>query len=109
MDENKPRRRWLSFGIRDLLWAMAVVGLGGGWWVDQTDLRLRLDRATRIIGEMEGARESHWHQLKQAHDAYAYLKRDVEMAEEDARQQRALVTEYHARWKKCQGDSAEDD
>ena len=27
MDENKPRRRWLSFGIRDLLWAMVVVGL----------------------------------------------------------------------------------
>ena len=27
MDENKPRRRWLSFGIRDLLWASVVVGL----------------------------------------------------------------------------------
>jgi len=27
MDENKPRRRWLSFGIRDLLWAMVVMGL----------------------------------------------------------------------------------
>ena len=33
MDENKPRRRWLSFGIRDLLWAMLVVGLGIGWWL----------------------------------------------------------------------------
>jgi len=32
MDENKPRRRWLSFGIRDLLWAMVVVGLVIGWW-----------------------------------------------------------------------------
>ena len=32
MDENKPRRRWLSFGIRDLLWAMVVVGLALGWW-----------------------------------------------------------------------------
>ena len=32
MDENKPRRRWLSFGIRDLLWAMVVVGMGIGWW-----------------------------------------------------------------------------
>jgi hypothetical protein len=28
MDENKSRRRWLSFGIRDLFWAMVVVGLG---------------------------------------------------------------------------------
>lgn len=27
MDENKPRRRWLSFGIRDLLWASVMVGL----------------------------------------------------------------------------------
>ena len=32
MDENKPSRRWLSFGIRDLLWAMVVVGLAVGWW-----------------------------------------------------------------------------
>jgi hypothetical protein len=34
MDENKPRRRWLSFGIRDLLWAMVVVGLVIGWRQD---------------------------------------------------------------------------
>ena len=33
MDENKPRRRWLRFGIRDLLWAMVVVGLLGGWGI----------------------------------------------------------------------------
>jgi hypothetical protein len=31
MDENKPRRCWLSFSIRDLLWAMVVVGLAVGW------------------------------------------------------------------------------
>ena len=24
MDENKPLRRWLSFGVSDLLWAMVV-------------------------------------------------------------------------------------
>jgi len=35
MDENKPRRRWLSFGIRDLLWAMVVVGLVIGWWLER--------------------------------------------------------------------------
>jgi|GEM_PF-1818618 len=32
MDENKPRPRWLSFGIRDLLWAMVVLSLMIGWW-----------------------------------------------------------------------------
>jgi hypothetical protein len=32
MDENKPRRSSLSFGTRDLLWAMVVVGLALGWW-----------------------------------------------------------------------------
>ena len=32
MDENKPRRRWLSFGIRDLLWAMVVLGLVIALW-----------------------------------------------------------------------------
>lgn len=31
MDENKSRRRWLSFGIRDLLWAMALLAMGLGW------------------------------------------------------------------------------
>ncbi len=34
MDENKPRRRWLSFGVRDLLWALVVAGFGVGWWMD---------------------------------------------------------------------------
>ena len=33
MDENKPHRRWLSFGIRDLLWAMVVVGLLLALWL----------------------------------------------------------------------------
>ena len=39
MDENKHRRRWLNFGIRDLLWAMVVVGLGVGWWQDHRESR----------------------------------------------------------------------
>jgi hypothetical protein len=39
MDENKPRRPWLSFGVRDLLWAMVVVGLGLGWWLDRSSLK----------------------------------------------------------------------
>ena len=48
MDENKPRRRWLSFGIRDLLWAMVVVGMGIGWWAE-----FRNDRArAKLIEEV---------------------------------------------------------
>ena len=43
MDENKPRRRWLSFGIRDLLWAMVVVGLAVGWWQEHRKQRQDLD------------------------------------------------------------------
>jgi len=43
MDENKPRRRWLSFGIRDLLWAMVVVGLLIGWWRSNHSLKWQLE------------------------------------------------------------------
>ena len=32
MDENKPRRRWLSFGMRDLLWLFIVVALCLALW-----------------------------------------------------------------------------
>jgi hypothetical protein len=56
MDEKKPRRRWLSFGIRDLLWAMVVAGLllalgqqRAMWWdamLDYNDERLK-----RVIAE----------------------------------------------------------
>jgi len=34
MDENKTRRHWLSFGIRDLLWAMVVVAVALGWYLE---------------------------------------------------------------------------
>jgi len=43
MDENTPRRRWLNFGIRDLLWAMVVVGLLVGWWRSNDSLRWQLE------------------------------------------------------------------
>ena len=48
MDENKPRRRWLSFGIRDLLWAMVVVGLGIGWWADRQKLNRYRDALLKL-------------------------------------------------------------
>jgi hypothetical protein len=31
-------RRWLTFGIRDLLWAIVVLGLVVAWWVDRRQL-----------------------------------------------------------------------
>jgi hypothetical protein len=48
MDENKPRRRWLSFGTRDLLWAMVVMGMLAAWWhnsyiTESRLLRRRMD------------------------------------------------------------------
>jgi hypothetical protein len=33
---------YLRFGIRDLLWAMALLGMGIGWWVDRRDTGERL-------------------------------------------------------------------
>jgi hypothetical protein len=31
----------LRFGIRDLLWAMVVVGMGLGWWSEHRKLQAR--------------------------------------------------------------------
>jgi hypothetical protein len=45
MDENKPNCRWLRFGIRDLLWAMMVVGLLIGWSIDRSRLTTYRDKA----------------------------------------------------------------
>jgi hypothetical protein len=58
MDENKPRR-WLSFGIRDLLWAMVVVGMGIGWWMDRSRLSDGLEALIQHIYTTEG-RYAHW-------------------------------------------------
>ena len=55
MDENKPRRRWLSFGIRDLLWAMALVGMGLGWWAEYRYDRGRAAALEAIAQEIEFA------------------------------------------------------
>jgi hypothetical protein len=40
MDENKRPRSWLTFRVRDLLWAMIALGTAIGWW-----LEYRFDRA----------------------------------------------------------------
>jgi hypothetical protein len=42
MDENKPRRHWLRFGVRDLLWVMVLVAITSDWWVVRWELWWRL-------------------------------------------------------------------
>jgi hypothetical protein len=53
MEENKPRRRWLSFGIRDLLWAMLVVGLAAGLIKSQRDSDKDLPHYGKGAGPVE--------------------------------------------------------
>jgi hypothetical protein len=49
MDENKPRRRWLRFGIRDLLWAMALLAMALAWWVDRSELKAKSERYMGVL------------------------------------------------------------
>jgi hypothetical protein len=37
----------LRFTIRDLLWLMALVAMGFGWWVDRTKLAIHDEQASR--------------------------------------------------------------
>ena len=96
---------YLRFGIRDLLWAMVVVGLAFGWSLDHNELRRKLGRATYTSGD----REMHRLQLKLAQEAQAHLEKQVKGLGEYARQQEANAREYHVLLKKCEADSAEDD
>jgi type II secretory pathway component GspD/PulD (secretin) len=38
MSETKPKRRWFSFSIRDLLLLTVIVALSVGWWLDHRKL-----------------------------------------------------------------------
>ena len=38
MTETKPKRRWFTFSIRDLLWLTAIVGLMTAFWADHRQL-----------------------------------------------------------------------
>jgi hypothetical protein len=38
MTETKPKRRWLSFSIRDLLLLTVIAALAFGWWFDHRKL-----------------------------------------------------------------------
>ena len=51
MDENKPARRsHLRYGIRDLLWAMVVVGLAVGWWQSHRQIQTWKGNAESVAG-----------------------------------------------------------
>lgn len=43
MDQNTPPRRWLSFGIRDLFWAIALVGTLLAWTLHHRELKQELN------------------------------------------------------------------
>lgn len=51
----------LRLGIRDLLWAMALIGMGLAWWVDHSNLAERayyLDwKAYQLLRHASGADE----------------------------------------------------
>ena len=47
-----PRRRLLSFRLRDLLWLTAVIALGLGWWLDHRKLQAKVDATTDVQGHV---------------------------------------------------------
>jgi Bacterial type II/III secretion system short domain len=38
MTETKPKRRWFSFSIRDVMLVTVIVALAIGWWLDHRKL-----------------------------------------------------------------------
>ena len=57
MTETKPKRRWFTFSIRDLLWLTLVVALAIGWWINFRDYRAAVDREAGIHDELTALRE----------------------------------------------------
>jgi len=45
MTETNPKRRWFRFTIRDLLWLIALVGMGLGWRLDHRQIAKQRDKA----------------------------------------------------------------
>jgi hypothetical protein len=85
MDENTPRRHYLRFGIRDLLWAMVVVSVLAGWWWDPLGRRdevvlarkerdLRRFQLQRLIAELNEA-DPNWYTKLRAETQGYYLQR----------------------------------
>jgi hypothetical protein len=64
MDENKLRRRWLRFGIRDFLWAIALLAIGLAWWLDhhqQATAKATWElRARQLAGYLKRGLPPHW-------------------------------------------------
>ncbi len=48
--DEKPRRRWLAFSLRELLLFTAIAGLAVGWYLDHS--RLVHSEAFRVGGEI---------------------------------------------------------
>jgi hypothetical protein len=45
----------MKFNIRDLLWAMLVVGLAIGWWIDRRQIESRADKLQARVHQLEAA------------------------------------------------------
>ena len=43
------------FTIRDLLWLMAVVAMGAGWWADRSSIATERDSITSLYRELGSA------------------------------------------------------
>jgi hypothetical protein len=43
MTEAQPKRRWLRFSIRDLLWLTALVAVFAVWWLDHQRLSEQIE------------------------------------------------------------------
>jgi hypothetical protein len=57
MDDTRTHRKLLQFGLRDIGWAVLVVGLALGWWLDHRESarrikELQLDRTLPIMDIM---------------------------------------------------------
>jgi hypothetical protein len=49
MTETKPKRRWFSFSIRELLLFTAILALAVAWWIDHRRLTTLSDVPTQLI------------------------------------------------------------
>ena len=48
MTDSKPKRRWFSFSIRDLLLVTVIAALAIGWWLDH---RVQVDRYQSLLSQ----------------------------------------------------------
>ena len=51
MTETKPKRRWFSFSIRELLLLTALLGMGIAWWLDHQRLTTISDVPAKLVDD----------------------------------------------------------